>query len=183
MSFRVTNGGVTVSLDGQLELFVDDLVRRTQSVAIEQIRAAAAEIAATARAEWYGANGVKRRTGRSGDIIATETVDVSKGEIRISVGSADTRIAGSKPVPVYVHRPTRTSSILKDVRPDRWYSTPAALRGPWRMGVDGKKIPTIHIPNPDASDGKHLLPVLVRAPMRKAAKAISKAIAKEVAGG
>ena len=57
MSFRVTNGGVTVSLDGQLEAFVRDLVARTQTVTIERLRAAADEVAATARAEWYGANG------------------------------------------------------------------------------------------------------------------------------
>ena len=183
MSFRVTNGGVTVTLDGQLEAFVANLVARAQSVTIEQLRAAAEEVAAEARASWYGPNGVKRRTGQSGDIVATETVDVSRGEIRISVGSTDPRVAGSKPVPVYVHRPTRTSTILVDVTPSEWYAAPESLRGPWRPGPTGKKVPQMHKPNPDASDGKHLLPVLVRAPMKKRAKAITAAIAKEVAGG
>jgi hypothetical protein len=183
VSFRVTNGGVTVTLDGQLEAFVADLVARTQSVTVDQLRAAAEEVAAEARASWYGPNGVKRRTGQSGDIVATETVDVSRGEIRISVGSTDPRVAGSKPVPVYVHRPTRTSTIQRDTDPATWYGSPESMRGPWRMGADGKKIPTIYVPNPDASDGKHLLPVLVRAPMKKRAKAITAAIAKEVAGG
>ncbi len=180
---RVTEGGVTVSLDGALEDFVRRLVDKTQTAAIVQLRAASEEVAAEARAEWYGANGVNRITGRSGDIEAVETVDVAKGEIRISVGSTDTRKAGGKPVPVYVHRPTRTSTILADVTPPEWYAAPASLRGPWRPGPAGKKIATMHRPNPEASDGKQLLPVLVRAPMRKRAKAISAAIAKEVARG
>ena len=183
MSFRVTNGGVTVTLDGQLEAFVADLVRRTQSATIEQIREAAAEVAAAARAEWYGINGVNRRTGQSGDIVVTETVDLSRGEIRIGVGSADPRVAGSKPVPVYVHRPRKTSTVEVDVSPREWFDAAESIRAPWRVGAGGKKIPRLHRPNPEANDGKFLLPTLVRAPMKKRVKAISAAIAKEVAGG
>jgi len=180
---RVTTGGVIVRLGPELGDFVRRLVEKTQTVTIQQIREAADEVAADARLAWYSKQGVKRRTGKSGDIRALEVVDIAKGEIRISVGSADDRMAGRRPVPVFVHRPTRTSTIMVDVSPGEWFAAPESMRAPWRPTPGGKKVARLHRPNPDASDGKKLLPTLVRSPMRKRAKAISAAIAKGVARG
>lgn len=179
---RVSSGIATVTLDGGLDRFVRGLIDRTETAVIRQTREAAVEVARDASAAWYGPNGVKRRTGRSGQIVVRETVNLTDGTITISVGSADTRTAGRKPVPVYVHRPTRTSTIQVQVTPDEWYAAPQSMRAPWRPGPGGK-VPYLHRPNPKASDGKHLLGELVKKPMKKRIRRLSREIAKEVADG
>jgi len=179
---RVTSGIATVTLDGGLDRFVRDLVERTETAVIRQTREAAEEVAREAKSAWYGTNGVKRRTGLTGQIVVRETVNLTDGTITISVGSADTRVAGRTPVPVYVHRPTRTSTIQVAVTPDEWYAAPASMRAPWRPGPRGRT-PYLHRPNPKASDGKHLLVELVKKPFKKRIRKLSREIAKEVARG
>jgi hypothetical protein len=171
-----------VTLDGGLEDFVRGLVARTESAVIRQTREAAEEVARSARAAWYGPNGVTRKTGRSGQIVVRESIDISAGTITISVGSADTRTAGNKPVPVYVHRPKRTSAIQVPCTPDEWYAAASSLRAPWRDGPVGRT-PYLYAPNPKASDGKHLLVETVKKPMKKRIRRISRDIAREVARG
>src|SRR3990167_2623278 len=95
MTLRFTDGPVTVQLDGALERWGADLLTSPQ-----------------ARAAWCGPAGVRRVTGLSGDIRVVTTIDAGRGELRVSVGSTDPRMAGGRPVPTYVHRPTRLSPIL-----------------------------------------------------------------------
>jgi hypothetical protein len=173
------NGSVTVSLDGGLERFVRRLLDSTQSELVRQIRRAADDVARAARADWYGPQGVTRETGRSGDIQVRELVDAARGEIRISVGSTDQRMAGIRPLPVYVHRPGPTSTVLRVVSPRKYFAAPTVMRGPWRV-VGGRRAPQLFVPNPAASDGKFLLQTLVKGPMRARVKAISIAAAKGI---
>ena len=166
MTLRFTDGPVTVQLDGALERWVADLLTSTQSETVRVMRAAADEVAAAARAAWYGPMGVRRETGLSGDIRVVTTIDAGRGELRVSVGSTDPRMAGGRPVPTYVHRPTRLSTILVETTPREYFAAPESMRGPWKPGPTGKRIPQLFSPNPRASDGKKLLQVLVRAPLK-----------------
>ena len=173
-TLRFSDGGVAVTLDGGLERFVQGMLDAAETATIKDLRAAASEIAESGSAAWYGSNGVKRRTGKSGDIQDVLKIDASRDEIRVSVGSTDTRAAGKsgKVVPLYVHRPTRTSTMLVQTTPPEWYAAPKRLRGPW-VGTVPNKIPHLHVLNPAASDGKYLLPLFVREPMRRKAKEIA----------
>ena len=116
--------------------------------------------------------------------MAIESVDVTRGEWRVSVGSADRRTVGKggKPLPVYVHRASRASIIEVDCTPDEWYALPESLRAPWRQGR-GKRIPQRKKLNPRASDGKYLLQVLVKGPMKAKIKAIAARIGEAVRRG
>lgn len=183
MTIRVTSGKATVTVDG-LEELVAGLLHRTETAAVRELRAAAQGVARDASSAWYGLQGVDRETGRSGDIVAVESVDVARGEWRVSVGSSDTRRVGkaSKPLPVYVHRATRTSIVEVDCTPDEWYALPESLRAPWRQGRGGK-IPQRKAHNPRAQDGKKLLPLLVTGPMKARIKAIAERIGKAATDG
>jgi len=180
-----TEGGVTVGLGGALESLVLRAVDAAQDQTVRELRAAADEVAASARAQWYGSEGVERRTGLSGDIRAALTVDATAGTIRVSVGSTDKRLADNgKPVPVYVHRPTATSTVLVDAPTTKaYFDAPVALRGPWRLLPSGKKWPQLYTANPGARDGKSLLPLFVRSPMRARAKDIMKRLGADIVRG
>lgn len=88
---RYTDGGVTVTLSGELEAFVRRALEASAGEVVAIMEREAESIAATARAEWYGPTGVTRLTGKGGDIVAVTTVDTGKGEVRVTVGSTDTR--------------------------------------------------------------------------------------------
>jgi hypothetical protein len=167
MTTRYTDGNVTVTLDDGLEQFVRGLLSAAETEAVRVLEAAAAGVAQAAEGEWYGSKGVTKKTGRSGDIGVTTTFDSAKGEVRVSVGSRDTRTAGKsgKPLPVFVHRPNATSTILKDVGHDEWWKRYKAGRpvGPYPMAYEH---------NPAANDGRFLLVELVRKPMQAKVKAI-----------
>ena len=179
MTTRVSSGGVTVEVGGELAEFVADLVARTETAALREIREAAAEVAAHANREWYRM--VTRRTGRTGQIAVQETVDVSQGEVRVSVGSRDRRVLG-RPVPLYVREPGRTSTIEVVVDRARWEAAPEALRVP--LGSDGvAPIYRIRQANPKSGTGRYLVPTLITGPMRARAKAIGVEIARRAARG
>lgn len=160
MTTRFTDGNVTIALDDGLERLVRDLLSAAETETVRILEAAAEEVAAEARGKWYTM--VDKETGRSGDIQVVTTFDTGRGEVRVSVGSTDTRKAGSKPLPVYVHKPGWLS-----VKP--------------RAGTKGRP------PNPKANDGAFLLVELVRKPTLRKVKLITpelgRAIAARVNGG
>lgn len=177
-----SQGGVTVSLDGALENFARRLLDAAQDATVRELRAAAERVAATARARWYGEDGVTRRTGLSGRIETLLLIDATAGTVRISVGSTDSRLADGKPLPVYVHRPRATSTVLVDAPTTQaWYDALPALRGPWRTRADGSRWPQVYAPNPAASDGAYLLQTLVKSPFRRLVRRVVADLGQEIA--
>jgi hypothetical protein len=88
---RYTDGAVTVTLSGELEAFVRKAADAATGGCLAIMEREAQAIAGEARNRWYGPTGVTRITGKGGDIVATTTVDTGKKEVRVSVGSTDTR--------------------------------------------------------------------------------------------
>jgi hypothetical protein len=168
---RVREGGVTVTIDDGLDRFVRGLISRTETSLVRAMREELREVAAEARAAWYGPRGVTRQTGASGDIVVVETVDIDREELRFSVGSTDDRTSRGKPVPVYVHRPGRLSTVLRECTVAEYFAAPKSMRGPWLPGNPRK--PQLFRPNPKASDGKPILAEFVKRPTKAAVKAIA----------
>lgn len=182
MTATFTSGSVTVSLDGALDAFVRDVLARTEGVIVKEMRAKAEDVAATARSRWYGPAGVKRVTGRSGDVQVVEKVDIDKGEIRISIGSTDTRLAvNGRPLPVYIHRPGRFATDLVVCSTREWYGAPKSMRGPWLETLP-TKTPQIFRPSEAASDGKFLLQEFVGKPGRALVKEMATRLAAQITG-
>ena len=181
----VSQGGATVSISGEMEAMLKRLVGRCETSTVRECRRIGEEVASEARASWYGSDGVTKRTGKSGQIRAVESIDLARGEVRVSVGSIDTRTAGktAKPVPVYVHRPGRVSLIEVPVDRTRWMATTKSLRVPIAFAASGDPLYRIKVANPKASDGKFLLTETVKKPVRARIKAVAEAIARDTAHG
>ena len=103
---RASDGGATVTIAGLAE-FERSVMAALESSAAKRIRAEMDEIATRARALWYGRGGVRRVTGKSGDIRVY--VRTTATQLVLSIGSTDTRTAGGKAVPIYVHTPSAVS--------------------------------------------------------------------------
>ena len=186
MTIRYTDGSVTVDLGGQLEDFVRGIVDRATTESLRTARRIAEEVRGDAAARWYGADGVTRKTGLSGQIRVVETVDLAKGEVRVSVGSADKRTSGGKPVPVWVRRPGRLSVVRVPVSAREWFGAPESMRANFKAGPNdppGTSPPYLFAPNPKASDGKKPIDELVKKPVRKRMKASAEALGAAIAGG
>jgi hypothetical protein len=121
---RYSDGMATVTLDGALAAFVRSALSSVERSARGVMEQHADELAATARREWYGPSGVDRETGKSGDIQVVTTIDASRGLVRVSIGSTDTRKAGktSKPLAAFVHQPWGTSLRAKAVTREDWFA-------------------------------------------------------------
>lgn len=180
---RYNDGSVTVTLDGGLEAFVRSALESVAGETVRLMEEAAEEVAAKARADWYApGTGVRRLTGRTGDVQVITTI--SDSEIRVSVGSTD---KGA----IYVHRPGRLSTRPTEITSDDYAAAkrkggiPASLvfharRANKASGVEsGHYYRLAH--NPDASDGKYLLPVLIRAPMKAKIRAITPELGRSIA--
>ena len=105
MSITVRDGPATVTLTGDLEAWADAVIREATNGAVDVLRREMEIIAHAAEIQWYGAQGVTRRTGASGHMIVVTTLNLGRGTVRVSVGSADTRKRGGAPLPNVVHRP------------------------------------------------------------------------------
>lgn len=117
MSTVWREGGVSVTLTGDLEAWAVAAMKDATNGAVTELEAILEPIAAQARAAWYGPQGVQRRSGLSGMIDVITTANVDKGIVTVSIGSTDTRPAGKRGalVPSFVHRarpgaPTRAPS-------------------------------------------------------------------------
>lgn len=146
-SVRYTTGGVTVTLSGELAEWARAAVDEGERELVQQLVTIGDEEASKARGLWY--QQVDRRTGKSGDIQSV--LVLSDTEARVSVGSTDTRVAGRKPVPLWVHRPGPFSVKHR-----------SATEAETTKGK-GKRVT---YPNPKASDGKFLVVELIRKPVR-----------------
>ena len=185
MTIRYTDGSVTVDLGGQLEDFVRGIVDRATTESLRTARRIAEEVRGDAAARWYGADGVTRKTGLSGQIRVVETVDLAKGEVRVSVGSADKRTSGGKPVPVYVHRPGRLSEVRVPVSSREWFAAPKSARANFKAGPNdpkGTSPPYLFPLNPKAADGKKLIDELLKKPLKARVKAAASELASGIGG-
>lgn len=195
-SLRYSDGSVTVSLDGsEMEAIVRRALDAAGGETLRMMEAAAEEVAANARSDWYApGTGVTRKTGKSGDVQVVTTV--SDTEVRVSVGSTDAEMVGSKPRAVLIHRPGRLSTRLVEItdaeyrRAKEQGGIPAKMvfrsrRDDPKKGVKkGLCYRSEH--NPLASDGKFLVPALIRSPMSIKVKAIAPELARAIikrAGG
>jgi len=122
VTVRVKSGSVTATISGMEGATVRRIVARAMGGALEVMESEAETLAAEARREWYGPNGVERETGKSGDIQVVTTIDLNRSEVRVSIGSTDDRKAGktNKPVPVFVHQPWGTSLTPRRVSQPEW---------------------------------------------------------------
>ena len=189
MTTRYTDGAVTVTVDDGLATFLRGYLEDVERVTVEACEEEAERIASEARAAWYGPNGVTKETGLSGDIRVVTTL--SDTEARISVGSTDRRTAGKRnaPVPVFVHRPSRLSSVYVEVSEDEYRRTPKHLKGPHPDHLSpaaakkwgNPKGPLVLRANPKAADGKTLLPELVTKPAKAGERALAERISTVVA--
>jgi hypothetical protein len=178
---RYTSGNVTIELDGGLDKFVRGLLDAAEAETVRVLEAAGDEEAARAERDWYGSQGVTRRTGKSGDIVRTTTF--GNGEVRVSVGSTDTRIDPDKGkrVPYYVRRPGPLSVVDKKVTQGEWWAAKKAGHPVRMYGPKGKRTYIVEEPNPRASDGKYLVVELVRKPVNKRLKVLAGKVAQAIA--
>lgn len=167
-----TKGSVTVTLSGEMEAFVDRLMETATTAALVTARELAETVRDDAAREWYGARGVRKVTGKSGDIRVTESIDLNTGDVRVSVGSADDRVSGGKPVPVFIKRPGRLSLVKVEVSHDKYWKTSKGMRANYYPipGRDprGSTGPWIYEPNPKANDGRKMLNEFIKKPVKKA---------------
>lgn len=190
-STRYKDGDVTVTLTGDLEQQMRELVARAMGGALEIMEGAANKVAADARAEWYGSRGVRLITGQTGDIRTVTTIDVSRSVVRVAVGSTDTEGSAKQPRVVFVHSPGPMGRKLVSVSVERWRETPRYARGPFsienvpaafRAKFKDVKFPAIYEIADNAGKGHgYLLEKLVKAPMRKQVSEISFGIADAIA--
>ena len=173
MAARYTDGNVSVTLDGTLEAFSKRMLDSVEHDLARKAQARAEKVATAARAAWYDEQGVKRVTGRSGDIQVLTTI--SDTEIKVSVGSTDTRTSEGKPVPALVRsaRPTSTISVPVDdatySRLMQDYRAGRSIPRQYEIKADKKGRPTgiyERKPNPRAASGGAMLQTTVKTPMK-----------------
>lgn len=172
MTTRYKDGTVTVTLDDGMERFVRGLLSRAETETVRRLEAEMEPIAATARAAWYGPRGVTRETGKSGAIDVVTTIDATRGEVRVSIGSTDDRVVNGKPMPVYVHTPGLLATEARTVSHKEYFDTPKVRRRKYPKIVD-----LVNHPDPN----RFLLVDLVRKPVRARVKAISPEIGRAIA--
>ncbi|NBV19947.1 hypothetical protein [Janthinobacterium sp.] len=175
---RYTNGAVTVTLDDGIDQFVRSMLSAAETESLAVLEAEAEAIAAQARREWYGPDGVTRRTGKSGDIVAVSTFDTVAGEVRVTVGSTDTRTERGKPVAALVHRPTATSKIIRPAKQADFDAGRAQHSPP---GQKLKNHGIVVESNPKASDGKQLMVEFVRRPVTRRLRALIPKLGQAIA--
>lgn len=171
----------TVTVTTNIAGWVDRAAKAMIDAAIEATRVALLPVAASAEAEWYGANGVQRVTGLSGQFAVVAVEQIAKHAALISVGSADGRIAGKKGLNVvrFIHRPTSLATELKVVTRLEFFAAPKMTRlGRAKVARPGVAVGDylILVHSDRARDGKTLLPIFVNGPGKAAIKAAVPAI-------
>ena len=181
---RYKSGDVTVTLDGGLEAFVRKALEAAGGETLRIMEAAGTELATKARSDWYGGDGVTKRTGSSGDIVDVTTV--SDREVRVSIGSTDLKKAK------YVHRPGRLSTRDVEITDSEYWAAKRAggteAQTVFRARKAGKAGSGIEVgryyrseSNPKASDGKFLLAEFIRKPAAAKIKAITPELGRAIA--
>lgn len=178
---RYKSGDATVILTGDLEAFARAAVVQATRGAVLTMEAAAEEVRAAADAVWY--QQVDRETGQSGALAVVTTVDETKGEVRVTVGSTDPRKdKKGRPAVAFIHRPRALSTVAVEITDGEYHrlkSKGGASAGTvFHARFDDPKANVKaglyyrKKGNPDASDGKVLLQELIRKPMKLKIKAI-----------
>lgn len=201
MSTRWREGGVTVTLTGDLEAWAERAIKAALGGAVEVVQAELETVARDAEAAWYGSQGVQRVTGKSGDMAVVTVLDIDRGRVLVSVGSTDDRVSskGTKyhradgtaaqrqagaPIPSFVHRPTSLASTFQVVSHKEFFDAPKSTRiGRARKAQPGIAVGDylVRVSSPRASDGKKLLPLFVNAPGKRALKLAVPALARIMA--
>ncbi len=171
---RWRDGGVTVTLSGDIEHFVRRAVDVAAGTVMKEMQAVAEQVAKDAEATWY--DDVKRRTGMSGkwDVVTT----VSRTEVQIGVASLDTRSDRRGRIAAwFVHRPGPLS-VVKRAATRADFKAGRALASPPGQRLKGRGV-VVEL-NPAASDGKYLLGELVRKPFRVKVKVVSDELGQRI---
>lgn len=174
-------GGVSVTLTGDLEEWIRRAVREAVGDVVTELERTMQTVADQAEAQWYGADGVQRVTGLSGDFGVTTTINVTRGLIRVSVGSTDERVTdGRIPLPRVIHRAGPFATRTVAVTLAEYEAAPPSIRrgqakrassrikvGDWliaeaRKGNDGKKILPIFVGAPGKAALRASIPTLAR---------------------
>lgn len=181
---RYKMGDVTITLSGDLEAWVKRTLTEANGAVVREMQAEAEAAAEKARAEWYGPNGVNRQTGQTGDIVVTTTVTPT--EVRVGLGSSDTRMGKSKRgkevnIALFVHRPGPLSLVERLVTKGEWWAWKKAGKPVGKSGTPGGRYGTvadwvIYDANDEASDGKVLMDEFVRKPMTARVKQLPDAL-------
>ena len=190
-TFRVRDGGVTATITGPDRAALEAIVGRMGGALLARMQAMADRVATDAEGAWYGPpEGVRRETGLSGQIEVVTTVDRGRAEVRVGVGSTDTRVVKnakgrSAPVVVYIHRAGRNALELVEVTREEHFAAPKSLQfGFARREKDGRFVHAkrgqhglpggkwwVFRHSSGASDGARLYDALLRRPFRLAIKA------------
>lgn len=210
-TIRVRSGNTSATITGLDAATIRAMVERATGGAVKLLEDALEPVAANARREWYGPNGVNRETGKSGDIQVVTTIDIAKAEARVGVGSTDLSTVamrkGKGHVDAYrvrfIHRPWMTTLHAKAVSQEDWWvwkKTGAPVlpppTDPWwrnpdtlesRKGLGGGKwyIKVTgnegHTTVPEGTG--RLLPDLVTKPAKAALKRVRPQLAAAIAQG
>lgn len=166
---RYVDGDVTFDLGGALAAYTQRVLGAMHGGAVALLQAEAEKVAEEATAAWYGPEGVKRRTGKSGvvDVVTT----VTPLYISVTIGSRDLDKAK------YVHRPGPLSQ-LKRAATHADFKSGAAKASPKGDPIAGRGV--VLYDNPKASDGKYLLQELVGKPARRIVKRINALLPTEI---
>jgi hypothetical protein len=188
---RFRSGVVTVELPGDITARMMARVRAAANGMVAVLESALEPVAANARQEWYGPRGVRERTGRSGDVVVTTTIDVTRASATVAIGTTDTSMSGRKARVFYIHTPGVLASHWKSVSEARYWQTPESLRGPFRRPETWRDdpgapltFPVVKVSPDNAGKGHgYLFVALIRTPARRAVKAVTAKLAKAATGG
>lgn len=189
--YVIRDGDFTFRITDDLDRWIEDEYVRMSVAFTESAREVLEPIRDDALRRWYGPDGVTRITGRSGDIQIVTTLDVGTQEVRVAIGSTDTRMVKgrdgrSRPRATAIHRPGALAMEWVEVT-DAEY---------WRLWRENDKLGRTITPvkhdkktgrryakklKPTHSDGAYLLPMFVTGPARKAVKELNRAIGRRIA--
>jgi hypothetical protein len=187
----IREGDMTVRVTDNLDEWVDREIARGIRAVVEAQEEIVNPVAEAARASWYGPEGVTRRTGKSGDIIVTTTIDMGAGEVRTAVGSTDTRIVKgrdgrSRPRATAIHRPGALAMEWVEVTESEYWRL---FRENERLGrrlnaIKHDKKTGKHYAKKlkdKTSDGAYLLPLFIVNPARRAMRLFNRALGRRIA--
>lgn len=187
---RITDGDLEIRITDNLDAWIDNEYLRASRAMVAGGVEVLEPVAEAARREWYGPNGVKRNTGRSGNVIVTETIDVRSNEVRVAVGSTDTRLVKgndgrSRPRATAIHRPGALSMDWQKVSDSeywRMYRQNEKLgRSVYKIRHDKKTGEHWAKKQTDrSSDGAYLLQVYIMKPGRAALKGLARAVGRQM---
>lgn len=173
-----------IVLNDGVERFVARALDAASNETYGLLREAAESVRDDASRAWYDPKngGVTRRTGKSGDIrVVTE---IGADTVKVSVGSTD--LAKAK----FVHRPGRLATEPEEISEADYQAAKRkggiAAKLVFRARRDDREDGVVagktyrKVSDPDASDGKFLLPELVTKPGRARLRDLGPELARRI---